>query len=314
MNNTYPSVIFLIISSDNLEQYKEMKRLSQMYFSLFSNIKFFYIQFKNNIEDDIYLEHELFFKGEESFVPGIYLKSVKALQYINQHFEYDFVIRTNLSSFWHMNNLFELLSTVPTTGYIGGYGHQGFISGTGIIMSRDIGNIIANSNDLTDHMDDVVISNIIQAHGYSMSNVTNYKWSYLIQGNHEPVDQQEFISNGPFNPNITFSPNVLYFRIRNEPDRNIDLQYFKLLLDKIYNIKVIEENNIQVIKETIVQVIEETIVQVIEETNEPNEPNVPNVQVIEETNEPNVQVIEETTVYETNSINRRKKLLRYVRR
>jgi hypothetical protein len=38
-----------------------------------------------------------------------------------------------------------------------------------------------------------------------------------------------------FNPNIAFSENVLYFRIKNT-DRNIDLEYFKLLLKKIYNI------------------------------------------------------------------------------
>jgi hypothetical protein len=229
-------IIFLIIYSENLEQYKEMRRMSEMYYSIFPNINYFYIQFKNDIENDIYLEHDLIFQGTESFVPGIYIKSVKALQYINQNFNYDFVIRTNLSSFWHMNNLFELLNSVPIHGYAGGYGHQGFLSGTGIIMSKDVGYTIAHSNDQSNLMDDIVISNIIQANGYSMINVTDYKWCYLIQGNHQPVDQQEFVSNGPFNPDITFSPNVLYFRIRNEPDRNIDLQYFKLLLDKIYNI------------------------------------------------------------------------------
>jgi len=89
-------LIILIISSNN-DIYNEMKTFSRIYMDLYKNkIKYFFIEFDPNLENDITENsNTLYFKGTESIIPGIYQKTMKALEYINTHYEYDFVMRTN---------------------------------------------------------------------------------------------------------------------------------------------------------------------------------------------------------------------------
>ena len=132
-------IIFLIISSDTDSVYAQMRELSPKYYNLYKNkIKFFFIENIIMEEDIIEKNDFLYINGSESFIPGIFQKSIKAIEYINNKYSYDYVIRTNLSTFWHIENLFKLLDNIPKKKFAGGYTFQGFISGTAIIMSRDV--------------------------------------------------------------------------------------------------------------------------------------------------------------------------------
>ena len=78
-------IIFLIISSDNEQVYKQMRELSSKYYSLYTNqIKFFFIENRQMIDNQIIEDNNfLYINGIESFIPGIYQKSIKAIEYIN---------------------------------------------------------------------------------------------------------------------------------------------------------------------------------------------------------------------------------------
>ena len=55
-----------------------MRIHTRKYFNLFSKkIKYFFIELKNNIENDIIeLDDYIYIKGDESLIPGIYIKSI----------------------------------------------------------------------------------------------------------------------------------------------------------------------------------------------------------------------------------------------
>ena len=299
-------VIFLIISSNDLELYNKMKNISNLYFNLFvDTVKYFYVEYKN-LENQTIIENNeyIYVDGVENHTPGMYNKTIKAMEYINNKYDYDFIIRTNVSSFWNIYNVLNLLNTLPLSNFAGGFAVQGFITGTGIILSKDVCNILVNNynanniinnnrenlllfneqlnsiksnlnnllssindlnlpnncsikefnNDLSlimqkynnntnifaldnlSILEDVLISNIIRKYNIQILNIINYKWGFLINDMSPLPSNCEYVSVSlNFNPNISFSENVLYFRIKNT-DRDIDLQYFKLLLKKIYNI------------------------------------------------------------------------------
>jgi hypothetical protein len=231
-------LIILIISSKNLNVYEEMKTISQKYLILFNNkIKFFYLEYRNQ-ECDVYeIDNTLYFNGEECIIPSIYNKTIKGLEFINK-FDYDFVLRTNLSSFLNIYNILNFIKLLPKNNSGGGYlCFNEFITGTGIFMSKDVANILINKIDNTQIHDDVLISRVITNNNISLFNIETYNYNI------------EYLCTNNFNENINFNDNILYYRIRNEENRNIDLQYFNILIKKIYNIELSIEQPIEPIIE-----------------------------------------------------------------
>ena len=226
MNNQY-SFIFLIISSSDVPQYLQMKELSKLYYNLFNDkIKHFYIEFKNDLEVDIIEKDDhIFMKGNESIIPGILVKTKLALEYINNKYNYDYVIRTNLSSFWDLNNLLIFKNYLPRQKMCCGHlTFNSFISGTGIIMSSDVSKKITSliNENIIQH-DDVYISNLLTNCKYTIQNIEKARFSmkYLIYDNNNKIPDN--------------TSNILYYRIKNG-DRNIDIDMFKKLLLKIYGV------------------------------------------------------------------------------
>ena len=228
-------VIFLIISSDNESVYAQMKQLSPKYYSLSIQIKYFFIENRQMVDNNVIEDNDyLYINGSESFIPGIYQKSIKAIEYINSKYSYDFVIRTNLSTFWHMENLFNLLDSKPKERFAAGYAFQGFISGTGIIMSRDVGNMVTSTPNSNYIGDDLAISQTIQSHGINLYDITEYKWGFLIPITDNLPSNCRYLSIDENN----FS-DILNFRIKNGGDRSTDIYYFNVLLKKLYNIDTV---------------------------------------------------------------------------
>lgn len=102
----------------------------------------------------------------ESYVPGIYQKS---LQTIKAHDDYDYYIRTNLSTFFNFEYLCEFLDKYFTLDYpmYGGYCFPWGVSGTGIVMNQKARDILIQYGFQkrfyrdTKTPDDVLISTIL---------------------------------------------------------------------------------------------------------------------------------------------------------
>jgi hypothetical protein len=259
-------LVILIISSDNEAVYAKMKEMSQKYLELFKTknedapwYEYFYVEFNSNIEDDIFVEkNTIFVKGNETFAPGLFEKTLKSMKYIVENFEFSYLMRTNLSTFLNLENVHSFIFSLEqqkSQKYFGGFTiedvvftKKNIVSGTGIFASNDIVNYLISKyedNRKYELPDDVLFSNIIyDTHNSNdekieVQNITNYKMGYLISYNewNKPYSAID-LSIGDFNPNLSFPENILYFRIKNGADRNIDLQYYKLLIEKIYNIAV----------------------------------------------------------------------------
>jgi hypothetical protein len=216
--------IFLIISSDNLECYKHMRNYIKKYFNLYKNqIKYFFIELKNDLDCDICEKDDyIYVKGEECITPGMYIKTIKSMQYINENYNYDFIIRTNLSSFWNLDNLLILKQQFSLSNFCGGYIiFNEFITGTGLILSKDVCINLSKNLIIVYEFEDVYLSKLLRQLGYSLTNITQYRIEYLIND----INNINHISD---------INNILYYRIKNN-DRNIDIELFDILYTSIYN-------------------------------------------------------------------------------
>jgi hypothetical protein len=148
-----PKVLVLIIASDQFDAYVELQKIWKSY--MHSDPEHFEVYFiRGNPElatpyafqgDDLYV------KSEENYVPGIVDKTILSIEALLPRLkEFDYVLRTNLSSFYVFPRLLRFVRTLPKHNCYGGvyamipeswlpeFGHIDFVSGAGILLSRDL--------------------------------------------------------------------------------------------------------------------------------------------------------------------------------
>lgn len=223
--------IILAIYNESLDVYSLLKQKSHAYYSAFSQeIKIFYITFRENQCEEIVEEGEfLYFRGTESFKPGIITKTMKAMEYITQNYSYDYVVRTNVSTIIDCKNLLDYFNTIPKKNYTGGFViFDSFYSGIFVLFSKDMAELISSidlqQENIYGEMDDVLIMQMIKQRGLPIFDITHtkYRIEYCTAG--------DVSSHNDIGENIEKYENVLCYRIRNDADRHVDLQYS----DKIY--------------------------------------------------------------------------------
>ncbi len=226
------SAIILVIYDESLDVYSLMKQKSSKYYSMFSeDIKVFYITFRENQEQPVIEEGEfLYVKGTESFKPGIITKTMKAMDYINKQYSYDYVVRTNVSTVINCKNLLDYLNTIPKTNYTGGFViFNSFYSGIFILFSKDMSKILASidlqQENTNGEMDDVLIMQMIKTKRLPVFDITQtkYRIEYCTGG--------DISLHNDIGENNEKYENVLCYRIRNDVDRKIDLHYFDKICD-----------------------------------------------------------------------------------
>lgn len=227
-------VIFLVIASCNYH-YNLMKYVMKQYMNRYDNIRTFFIygkhsNYNGNIKDD----NDLYFENvEESLRPGILDKTVEAMKHVNQHYEYKYLMRTNLSSFFVLDRFLKYTKTLPQekcfVGINGQYYGQTFISGAGYLMSRDVVNyFIENRHLMNDKLPDDVASGIIVSRKFKVMK-PEIKWRYDIDHNNnillENVDQ------------LPTDEEYFHFRLKNNTERRNrqkDVKNMKYLYERFY--------------------------------------------------------------------------------
>ena len=220
-------IVILIISSFDLHEYAEMKRLSHTYYSLFPNdIRFFYIESRDQEEESVEDGNILYLKGTESVIPGIYLKTMKALQHIQSNYNYDFVLRTNLSSFFNIPHVIQYFQTKPLQRFAGGYPVFWFTSGTFICFSRDVGELLTQDIRYGDDThDDVLISRLLDEKQITRQGMEPFDVRYFLNGYCKEHVQN--LTEDEVN-------HILFYRCKNK-NRMDDVRYFQDLLQRIYH-------------------------------------------------------------------------------
>lgn len=132
--------IILVLASHDWPIYHFFREMWRTYLDHRSDIKVFLFYGKGSGLEPT--DHDLIFENiAESYKPGMAQKTLAAMEYINENFDYDFCIRTNISTFWDLDGLAKFLDTIPKencfTGEIGIFPPE-FIGGQAMVMSRDI--------------------------------------------------------------------------------------------------------------------------------------------------------------------------------
>jgi len=244
------NILFLIISSNDNHIYDEFKKLQRLYLSLpidpEYSIQHFFVEFKSDMDDNIIMKENdiIYIKGDESINPGMILKTCKAIEYVYNNCNYDFLIRTNLSTLFNLSNLFEYLRLIPKENACGGFNYRTFITGTGVILSKDVSKIILDNflrYDIYKYNEDIIISAVLNKFKTPYYNPKHFfKWGIIVEDeNIDCPDYEYFLTKGKF-IELDLPNNILHFRIKNESNRELDILYFKYLIEKLYGIKLIK--------------------------------------------------------------------------
>ena len=185
----------------------------------------------------------------------IFKKTVLALHSIRNE-NYDYILRSNLSSFWIMDNLMKIIDVLPERNvYAGPNNWNMFVSGCGFILSRDVVNYVLNymytDGRIGPELDDVEFGRIIRRR-YNITNIEEYRgynfmrhnakpgdinvakiW-YIIEQNRTPYKEDELKRI----QNTIENNNVYHIRIKteDETDRINDIGLFKYLSDTFIKI------------------------------------------------------------------------------
>jgi hypothetical protein len=165
---------------------------------------------------------------------NILRKTIDGLKYINNNFEYEYVLRTNLSTFLILDNLLKILDKLSNNkevyaGYkiINHKDNYAFISGTSIIYSYNSvkNNILMNYNKLNMkcYSDDSELSILYRKNIIDLNNNILNIIKYI---NFEDINIDKIINN--INKN-----NIYSIRIKNI-NRNVDIKLLKDLFKNFY--------------------------------------------------------------------------------
>jgi hypothetical protein len=165
-------------------------------------------------------------KGEETF-NNIIKKTICSFEFFKDS-NYDFFVRTNLSSMWNYDKLYSFCKRLPRTGtycgIVGNHYGQLFVSGSGMIMSADIvRKIITLQSDIYNVgiIDDVDIGTVMLKNGVNpipgrrMDITTKEIYDKIANADHSNIDH-------------------FHFRLKNS-NRDEEIEVAELLFSDIYS-------------------------------------------------------------------------------
>jgi hypothetical protein len=221
-------IIVLIIDSDTESVYAYNRAVWRSYRASDPDIQAFFIRMDESAPEEGELRGDtLFFKGKEGFIPAILQKTICAFTYASAHLEFDYILRTNLSSFYRLSTFKNAVDTLPRdrcyAGVIGHCNNTHYASGAGFVMSKDmVHTLIENKHRLPYHIiDDVAIGSLMTSLGYAP----------LALARHDLCGNQL--------PPFEIPSHMYHFRVKNEGNRLFyDRACMKYLLEQSYGISL----------------------------------------------------------------------------
>jgi hypothetical protein len=240
-------IINLVLYNDNDESYVKMYNILSDFYDIYkSNVTTFFYKYNNTIDNDIELiDNIIHIKGEETFVPGILEKTLIAFKYIDNNYDYDFIVRTNISTVINFNLLIAELERTPIL-YYGGiytsfllwtdipagivddrYKFTHYAVGTNIILSKNGCKLLITNTHLIDKtiIDDVAIGVFFRRLNIEVHRLLTYD-------NYHVVSKEFSITE----LNETINRKIIVYRNRSDGDRNYDVNNMKLITNKLKEI------------------------------------------------------------------------------
>lgn len=237
--NRYRAVI-LILSSNNTEIYRNCRKIWKKYMNYDTSIKVYFVY--GELDEPLF-EYDSFSDlifNEVKEHPYLNIeKTIKAMNYIDSCVEYDFFIRTNLSTFWDFNKLHLQLNILPKENCYSGDGplptydlNGYYLSGVDTIVTPDLIKSIISNKHLIDYFtyEDAAMGKYF--HGYLKSPMLPNCICFFedINGENEFEKIMSRIKQSLDN-------NINHYRVKSIYEREqTDLYIYKILLKTIYNI------------------------------------------------------------------------------
>jgi hypothetical protein len=160
-----PRVLVLIIASDNNACYVAEHEIWRSYMhSMPENIEAYFIKANPELQEEVFFQGDVIWsRSIEEYSPGILNKTIMSMNAFRDRLdEFDYVLRTNLSSFYLFHNLVEFLKNEPTSNYYSGIIYTldvPFVSGDGIVLSKDL--VLKMINNMSYFMDSKVPDDLL---------------------------------------------------------------------------------------------------------------------------------------------------------
>ncbi len=227
-------ILHLVLYSKS-DEYDRMKSITNSFYKNYKNVDTYYYYFDNTISNNYEIkENDLLIKGTETYIPGILDKTIKALQYFkikNRLNDYDYVLRSNVSSVINFDKLIDILLKEKEKYDYGCYIYKRppykYSSGTSILLNIKTINFILNNLDKLDYsiIDDYAIGKLIftKIDKVKFCNIRN---KVCFNYKNEPIN------------------NYVIFRNKTVKNRNTDVLTIKKITELIEKNNKPVENNI----------------------------------------------------------------------
>jgi len=189
-------LVNLILYSDNIPEYVEMKNMLEKYLSKLQNFIYYFYCFDSSISTEYEIRgNTIYIRGSETSVPGILDKTIKAIQITNKiHSDYDYIVRTNISTIVNFPLLqqFLMIHKNENYDYIGPtkvltwcdipsgiiddkYYKTQFVCGICIILSKKIVDLLLSNIHILDYsvIDDVALGVFFNNYSIVKNDITN---------------------------------------------------------------------------------------------------------------------------------------------
>ena len=174
-------ILCLIIDSDQPWSaiYAEHRRVWNAVLDRNPEVEGYFLRSDPNLATDFAVEPRRFtFKGQERY-DTILAKSLKAIEALLG--DHDYVLRTNLSSLYDFPML--LRTDLPKRGLYAGSIHEAigvtYVSGSGMILSRDVAQKLVVPTDLAvNEWDDIAIGQILASRGIAPHRIDRYDYDF----------------------------------------------------------------------------------------------------------------------------------------
>lgn len=211
----------LVISSNNETVYDKHREVWKSYMNTSSEIDVYFIQYRDGPQE---IDGNTFWLSGKESLQGITTKTIDSIQYFLNQKDYDFIVRTNMSSFWNFSALLNHLKTLPTenlySGVVGRHGNTLFASGSGFIMSKDVARLLVDNRHIAEHfkvIDDVDIGHTLGVFGIQ-----------IIPGRRTDFYSKEMYLNH------MYDPTTYHYRIKwnNPSNRHEEPEVMRSLIER----------------------------------------------------------------------------------
>lgn len=231
-------ILHLVLYSSSIE-YDKMYLLTRDYYKKFNNIITIYYTFSLKYNIITLVDDILYIPGNDTYLPGILDKTIKAFLYCDLHYKYDYIVRSNISTIVNFNLLsnklnktsidygggqylllrtIDVLNGITNNKYFGTY----YVGGTAIIFSNKMIKLLLLNKDKLDYsvVDDVAIGVLIK------EQFPDIAISYI---------QPMFYNTNPINMSDIASNQYLYYRNKTNNRMN-DVNHMKQIIDILNNL------------------------------------------------------------------------------